>query len=557
MKRADRDRTEATPAAAAAVRPAEGPDGSPPPERADLLLVDDRTDRLAALEAALEGLGPGVDLVRAHSGREALHQLLRRDFAVILLDVHMPVMDGFETAALIRERRRTRHTPIIFITAFGPNEAQVTRGYSLGAVDYVFVPVVPEVLRAKVTVFIDLHRKTAQVRRQAEWLRDEAQRRAARLETRLRGVLDRLEVGVFRATPEGEVLEANPALLKLLGRPAIAPASAPGLAELFPGLDPAAAAADPSCRARDLRVPGPDGAERWLTVTMARVEEGDGTAFLDGIVEDVSARRGAEEALREAHAALEGKAKELARSNTDLQRFASVVSHDLQEPLRMVATFTDLLARRAGDRLDGEARQYLRYAREAAGRMQGMIHGLLDFCIVETTPGRRRATDAGKVLDRVLADLRMAIEEAGAVVSRDPMPTVVADEVQLGHVLQNLVANAVKFRREETRPRIHVGAERRGEAWLLSVRDNGIGIDPAAAEGLFMIFRRLPGSERFPGNGMGLALAKRIVERHGCRIWMEPAPGGGSVFLFTLPASAETAPGKDAAVRQERKERRP
>ncbi|HEU4393972.1 MAG TPA: response regulator, partial [Planctomycetota bacterium] len=168
-------------------------------------MVDDQPGRLMALESVLEDLGDDVETVRALSGKDALRCLLRRDFAVILLDVHMPGMDGFETATLIRQRQRTEQTPIIFITAYGPNETQVTRGYTLGAVDYIFAPVRAEVLRAKVAVFLDLYRKSAQVKRQAEWLRGEAERRAALLETRLRGLLDRLHVGVFRATPDGRL----------------------------------------------------------------------------------------------------------------------------------------------------------------------------------------------------------------------------------------------------------------------------------------------------------------------------------------------------------------
>ena len=515
------------------------PPAPAPDSPAAVLLVDDKPDRLAALEAALSDLGGGVELVRAASGKEALRALLHRDFAVIFLDVHMPVMDGFETAALIRQRSRSEKTPIIFITAFGPNEAQVTRGYALGAVDYIFAPALPEVLRAKATVFIDLHRKTAQVGRQADWLREEAERRAAAMETRLRWLLDRLDVGVFRAERDGNLLEANRAFLALLGLPDLAEANRRGLWNLLPRLREMTSSLEgpETFRTGDVPYEGPDGQVRWLAGTATAIRRPEGADVLKGIVEDVTARHRAEEELRAAHGRLESQARELARSNADLQRFAHVVSHDLQEPLRMVATFTDLLSRRWGDRLDAEALQYLSFAREGAERMQGMIHGLLEFCALEATPERRGAADLGLLLDRVLDDLRVAVGEAGADVTRGDLPVVAGDDLLLGNVLQNLVANALKFRREGVPPRVRVEAERRGEEWVVSVADNGIGVDPDAADRLFMIFRRLPGSERFPGHGLGLAVCKRIVERHGGRIWLDASPGGGATFRFSLPAA--------------------
>jgi signal transduction histidine kinase len=497
--------------------------------------VDDQPGRLAALEAALEGMGDDVETVRALSGKDALRCLLKRDFAVILLDVHMPVVDGFETAALVRQRQKSEQTPIIFITAFGPNEAQVTRGYSLGAVDYIFAPVQGEVLRAKVGVFLDLYRKTAQVKRQADWLREEAERRAARLETRLRGLLDRLEVGVFRATPEGRIVEANRAFLALLGVPEAArvPRSTVDLL-LAPGPGGAAGA-------RDLLLPLPAGGERWVSVSTSAAPDSGDESIVKGIIEDVTARKSAEEALREAHAALTDQARRLEQSNTDLQRFAHLVSHDLQEPLKMVSTFSDLLGRRVGASLDGESRRCLEFVREGAERMQGMVRSLLDFCLLEKTEGRSRPADCGALVDRALGNLAASVSESGGEVTRDRLPVVHGDDLLLTSVFQNLIANALKFRREGVPPRVHVGGDAVDGEWVLSVRDNGIGFDPAAAGELFGFFRRLPGSEAYPGSGMGLAICKRIVERHGGRIWAEPAEGGGSVFRFSIPRRPEGA----------------
>jgi PAS domain S-box-containing protein len=521
----------------AAARPDAPARGEPPGDDAGtvgVLVVDDQASRLAAMEAALTGLGDDVELVRVRSGRDALRQLLRRDFAVILLDVHMPIMDGFQTAALVRQRKRSERTPIIFVTAYGPNEAQVTRGYALGAVDYIFAPVLPEVIRAKVGVFLELHRRTAEAQRQSEWLRAEAERRAAASETRLRGLLDRLEVGVFRATADGAVREANRAFLALLG--AASPADlSPDVVRRLLG---SGEAAEPGPHARDLLLDAPGGNVRWLSVTTTpsgtTTPPGDAAA-IDGIVEDITARKQAEQDLRAAHAVLEAQAARLARSNAELQRFARVLSHDLQEPLLTVSTFADLLERRCGSRLDREAREYLGASQEGVRQMQGMIHGLLDFCSLDRASGRLRPTECNSLVDRAVRNLAARIRENGARVTRDDLPVVLADENLLAHLFQNLLANAVKFHREGAAPRVHVGAERRVGEWVLSVRDDGIGVAAAERERLFGVFQRLQGSERYPGSGVGLAICKRIVECHGGRIWFEPAPGGGSLFQFSLP----------------------
>src|SRR4051812_5390815 len=203
-------------------------DGSPADdERVSILVVDDRPEKIIALESILVELKQNI--VTASSGKEALRLLLRDEFAVILLDVSMPVMDGFETAALIRQRKHSEHTPIIFVSAINATETHATRGYSLGAVDYIFAPVVPEVLRAKVSVFIDLFKKTQQVRRQGDWLRIEAEKRAAQLESRLQALLGRLNVGVFRSTYDGMLIEANASFFGLL---AIAPSIEPRMVSM-------------------------------------------------------------------------------------------------------------------------------------------------------------------------------------------------------------------------------------------------------------------------------------------------------------------------------------
>jgi PAS domain S-box-containing protein len=258
---------------------------------------------------------------------------------------------------------------------------------------------------------------------------------------------------------------------------------------------------------------------------------------INGIVltfRDISWRKRAEEAL-----AL--RAQELKRSNEDLQQFAYVASHDLQEPLRMITGYTSLLARRYYGKLDKDADEFIRYAVDGAKRMQGLIQDLLSYSRVGTQGKTFELIDCEEVLAQTLASLQLAIEESGATVTHEPLPTVVADEMQLGQLFQNLIGNAIKYRNSRP-PQVHVSCTRRPSEWVFAVKDNGIGIDPRYAARIFVIFQRLHTREEYPGTGIGLAVCKKIVERHGGNIWMESQPGNGATFYFTLPVCEEVEP---------------
>lgn len=241
---------------------------------------------------------------------------------------------------------------------------------------------------------------------------------------------------------------------------------------------------------------------------------------------DITERKRAEGALKK-------YAADLARSNADLEQFAYVASHDLQEPLRTVASFTQLLAQRYRGKLGADAEDFIGYAVEGARRMQVLVNDLLAYSRVGTRGGELAPTRSEATLEAALANLKQSVEEAGATVSHDPLPTVLADETQLCQVFQNLVGNALKFRSSEP-PRVHISAQPADGQWRFSVRDNGIGIDPQHAERIFVIFQRLHAASKYPGTGLGLAISKRIVERHGGRIWVESELGKGATFYFTM-----------------------
>lgn len=257
----------------------------------------------------------------------------------------------------------------------------------------------------------------------------------------------------------------------------------------------------------------------------------DNARLYDEAQKEITRRKRYEEALQR-------QVEELARSNAELEQFAYVASHDLQEPLRMVSSYTQLLARRYRDQLDSDADEFIGYAVDGANRMQILISDLLAYSRVGTRGRDLVPTDAGAVFETARANLRVAIEESGADVTSDELPAVMGDETQLVQLFQNLLDNAIKFRGEE-RPRIHVGVERQDGGWLFSVSDNGIGLDSQYAERIFVIFQRLHGRTEYGGTGIGLAVCKKIVERHGGGIRVESEPGEGSTFYFTLRATEQ------------------
>jgi signal transduction histidine kinase len=251
---------------------------------------------------------------------------------------------------------------------------------------------------------------------------------------------------------------------------------------------------------------------------------------LRGALKDKKAR----EERQRAQESLAQKVEELARSNRDLEQFAYVASHDLQEPLRMVAAYTQLLADRYRGKLDDQADKYINYAVDGAERMQSLIQDLLSLSRVGREETVLTNTNSDEVVGQVMKDLQGPINESGAVINRENLPCLKANGSQLNQVFRNLIGNAIKFRGPQT-PVIHITAQRQGANWIFSVADNGIGISPEHAENVFIIFNRLHTRTEYPGNGIGLSICKKIIERHGGQIEALARQGGGTIFRFTLP----------------------
>lgn len=529
---------------------------SAPKKKVKILLVDDTPDNLVSLGAALEILGE--ELVYAHSGKEALRHLLDDNFAAILLDVKMPDMDGFETAELIRRRPRSRYTPILFLTGF-KNEEHLFRGYDLGAVDYLFKPIVPEVLRSKVAVFVELSRRADQLQEQAKLLADQAVT-LKKAEQRFRHLLEAAPDAMVICQEQGKIVLVNTRTESMLGysREELLGQHVRTLVPEWtydPGWESEhdlAANLAPPIPPRELNAVRKDGQVIPVEISASPLAIDEGL-FITSAIRDISERKRSEYArakaeeevhllnahLNELNTHLEERVlkrtEELQRSNEELAQFAYVASHDLQEPLRTVSIYTQLLGKQYGGVLKDEAHLFMDYIRDGAQRMEYLIRDLLQFSQIESRSSEQFiATNAEISLNEAIANLKTSINESAAVIHYDSLPRIKADPLQLTRLFQNLIINSIKYRDPDKAPVIRISARPHIRHWQFSVQDNGIGIDPQYAEKVFGIFKRLHGRDN-PGTGIGLAICKKIVTRHGGRIWVESQSGAGATFHFTLP----------------------
>ncbi|HEU5145539.1 MAG TPA: response regulator [Chryseosolibacter sp.] len=405
-----------------------------------ILLVDDREDNLLAIETIFEP--DGYRFVKANSGREALKILLREfDFALILMDVKMPNLNGFETASLIYERDKLRHIPIIFITANNFGDENLYRGYQAGAIDYIYKPIKPEVLRAKVSVLIDLYRKNRQLLAQ---------------EQRLVAINKSLEM-------------------------------------------------------------------------------------------EIKERKASEEKVKHLNRQLLENIASLEQANKDLDRFAFMASHDLQEPLRKIRMFSDRLALRYNDLMDEDARTNIQRIHKAAERMQNLITDILTFSKISVDNTAFVDADMNALLGEVLVDLDEEIKSKSGKVIVENLPTLTVNPSLMKPLFHNLIGNALKYSKKDTAPVVKITSEISTQlngktAQVVSpkycriyIQDNGIGFDQKYAEEIFGMFKRLHHNSEFQGTGIGLALCKKIVEQHKGYISARSKINEGSTFIVSLP----------------------
>lgn len=355
-------------------------------------------------------------------------------------------------------------------------------------------------------------------------------------EARLRSYLEAASQGILAVSNEGRILLVNRSLEEMFGYDRSELIGQP-LEILLPKRyhrqhagHRAMYFVDPRVRPMgvglDLAGRRKDGTEFPVEIGLNSVETDEGKMAL-GLVSDITDRKHAADEVARAN-------KELRRSNTELGDFAHIASHDLQEPLRMITSYLQLLDRRYGEQLDSEAREFIGYAVDGAARMKSLIQDLLSFSRAGTAEASFRPVSAGILLDHALANLEVAIDESHARVTSDILPEIFADAGLFAQVFQNLIGNAIKFRGSEP-PSIHISATEQGASWVFSVRDNGIGIDPQHATRVFRIFERLHNADQYPGTGVGLAITQKIVERHGGTIWFESQIGNGTTFYFSIP----------------------
>src|SRR5579863_8358133 len=421
----------------------------PVQDRVKILLVDDNPENLVSLEASLESLGQ--TLVLARSGMEALRYLLDDDFAAILLDVKMPDMDGFQTAELIRARKRSRHTPILFLTGY-KNDEHLFRGYDLGAVDFLVKPIVPEILRSKVGVFVELSRNTALLRQQADVLGKAEQKFRSLLEAAPDAMIISAEGGrislvnsqveIMFGFRREELIGGNMRLL--VPEWSAHAADTSGVAALWQGQ-------------MELWARRKNGLQFPVEISLSPLQTEEGLLMTTAI-RDITQRRRAEDAIRELNLTLEQRVAErtqellrsneaLRQSNDDLNQFAYAASHDLQEPLRMVALYSQMLQRKYLAKLDANADQYISYIVGGARRMEMLLKDLLTYSQTGSSDeGPAETVDFVDVIRRVLLNLQASVEQSGAMITWDTIPAVHAHEIRLVQLLQNLVGNAIKYR---------------------------------------------------------------------------------------------------------------
>ncbi len=491
-------------------------------EKLAVLVVDDEPQILTSIEDLLED---DFAVSGTTDTGAALHSLEEGDIAVVLSDQRMPGIGGDE---FLRRAGEICRATRILVTGYADVEA-LARAINNGQIyAYVAKPWDPKDLKMRVTQAANHYRLQAELAHERDLLHS---------------LMDNVPDAIYFQDSACRYTRLNKAKARLLGIERPEEAAGKTLRDFFAdewaleSLKDERRIVETGLPIVDKleRIRSADGQLRWLSSTKVPIFSGhERVSGIVGISRDVTESREAVEQLAR-------QAEGLSRYNAELERFAYVSAHDLQEPLRTVASFTQLLARRYKGKLDAGADVFIQHAVDGCVRMRQLIDDLLAYSRLSRREAGVAPADCQAVYQQTLENLRSALEESGAVVTCDPLPTVIGDASRLAQLFANLIGNAIKFRGQEP-PRVHVSAEQRDTEWLFSVKDNGIGINPAYAAQIFDVFQRLHAKHEYPGTGIGLAICKRIVEGQGGRIWVESQPGAGATFYFTIPAGRPATP---------------
>lgn len=503
-----------------------------------ILIVDDKPENLFSLKTILERHSFKVDT--ALSGEEALKKVLRQTYSLIILDVQMPEMDGFEVAEALVGSRRSKQTPILFLSAVNTDKKFITKGFDSGAVDYITKPVDPDILILRVRTFYRLYEQAAAL--------NEAHQQLKTAHTELHLTLNSIPQVAFTATPSGQLDFVNQYWYQYSSSPnhfPVTPESEPALKDIWE-----AAIGNGDFHEQKVRIRKLDNqAYRFHLFRVTPVKENNTLIKWTGVFVDIHDQHEInellEEKIKERTKELLEANKSLEESNADLQQFASIASHDLKEPLRKIHLFGSLMKEQLADK--DKIEQYLNKIMYASDRMNRLVNDVLSFSRLSETE-RFVRTDLNQIVREVLVDLELMILEKEAKILTDPLPVIEAIPGLIRQVFQNMISNALKFAKEGETPVLHIYCQQvsalqvdspesnSGDFYRLTFSDNGIGFEEKYAQRIFALFQRLNAQSQYEGTGIGLSIAKKIVEKHHGLIAAHSQPGKGADFIVVLPA---------------------